>query len=363
MAAIASVALAGPEAKAILGRIFSKGVPCCGHSVFGAIRDGGAVLDSVVMGCEGPEYYVIHCHGNPLLAERIVRLCEDAGAVLRRSEDFLLTQMQAECVSLLEAEARLEMTRAATFEGVELIARQISGGLTAWATQWINDNSIDLNHLKKECLEIIERYDIAVRIIHGIKIALVGPPNSGKSTLLNWLAGDNAALVSDTAGTTRDWVSTVCRIGPLRAEVIDTAGMDRVLAESSELDRAAQESALEVIQDCDMVLNIQDCTKRETGGGAVFGLKPVLTVYAKSDKLADAGGYSPDCRTGWVLVSAATNRGLETLCKTIVSVLGADSIRAEQPVCFNKRQVGCLGNIVRAQSHNIVYKELKSILG
>jgi tRNA modification GTPase len=141
------------------------------------------------MGCEGPEYYVIHCHGNPLLAERIVRLCEDAGAVLRRTEDFLLTQMQAECVSLLEAEARLEMTRAATFEGVELIARQISGGLTAWATQWINDNSIDLNHLKKECLEIIERYDIAVRIIHGIKIALVGPPNSGKSTLLNWLAG------------------------------------------------------------------------------------------------------------------------------------------------------------------------------
>ena len=363
MAAIASVALYGAGAGGLVGRIFGGSVPVCGRSAYGAILDGGEVIDSVVAACEKPDCFVIHCHGNPLLVEQIVQLCQRYGAVAQRPEDYLFACTCAEAQTLIEAEARLAMTQAATLAGVELIGRQISAGLTGWVRRWLSAAPLDLEGLRRESGELLDRSIIAKRVIEGVRIALIGAPNSGKSTLLNWLAGAKEALVSETAGTTRDWVSTVCRIGPLRAELIDTAGLDTAMAAEDTLERAAQEVAVGVMQSCDLVLSVRDCTQRQAEAVAIFGDKPVLTVFTKSDLLAEAGAFRAEASGAWVLVSAVAGRGVENLSQGILSALKVDLASFEPGVCFTQRQLEGVRNLVRGQSEPSAIKELTKLLG
>lgn len=336
MAAIASIALAGAQAVGIVEAISEKHAPPCGRSTYGTIKDDGRVIDSVVIACERPACFVIHCHGNPLLVDQIVRLCRRHGAIPQPPHDLLFARYRAEAKNLLEAEARLAMTQAVTREGVALLQGQIAGGLSAWATRWINDKSFDSNKLKLECAEIIERSRIARRILEGVRIALVGPPNSGKSTLLNWLAGTGAALVSETAGTTRDWVSAVCRIGPLRAEIIDTAGLDAELAAENAIEKAAQAVAIETAATSDLILVVQDSTCPKTRPVSVPSNVPVLNIFTKIDLVPHRTILQPG---SGIPVSAQHNHGLDRLCSAIRIALDAENLSVDQPICFNPRQM------------------------
>ena len=221
MAAISSIALAGGGAQEIIQKVFRlsndttpsplRGTPPFkGGELFvshGAIVDGDTVVDEVVVGCETDNTFVIHCHGNPLLAERIVKLLQSHGAVLTDAEHFAKAQLRAHSKTMIEAEAKLAMQTSATLLGVKLLKAQIDDGLTAWAQHCLDIlDTMRPEDIKGQCLQILEHSVIAQRIIDGVKIVIAGPPNSGKSTLLNCLAGQQQVIVSDTAGTTRDWV-------------------------------------------------------------------------------------------------------------------------------------------------------------
>ena len=363
MAAIGSVALYGAKAQEILGRIFTGAVPGSGRSVYGTIKDGEQVIDGVVAACEMPDYFVIHCHGNPLLVEQIVQLCQRYGAVAQWPEDYLFAFYRAESKTLVEAEARLAMTQAATLAGVELIGRQISAGLSEWVRYRLSARAIDLDVLREDCRQLLERSAIAKRVIEGVRIGLIGAPNSGKSTLLNWLAGTQEALVSQTAGTTRDWVSTVCRIGPLRVELVDTAGLDATMAAKNPIDRAAQEASAEVMRRCDLIMLVRDSTLRQDGEVTICDEKPVLTVFTKSDLLADRGAFRADVSGPWVLVSAVAGCGIEDLSGGILSALEVEGVSSEQAVCFTQRQVEGVRKIAEAGSEQIAVNGLMEILG
>ncbi len=361
--AIASVALCGRDAERIVRNLFRRSLPACGRLAFGALQDGDTVIDSIVLGRERADCFVVHCHGNPLLVEHIVRVCQRYGAQLQSADECLFGQLQGACRTRIEAEARLAMTRAATREGVELIAGQIEGGLSAWARDWIESKSFEINQLHKECATVLRRSKTARLLIEGVRIGLLGPPNSGKSTLLNQLAAENAAIVSDSAGTTRDWVSTTCRIGPLRAEVIDTAGLDTTLAVDNVLDRAAQQAAVEAAKTCDLVLHIRDCTQRHPLVVPMTVSAAGLTVYTKSDLLPNQKAFSPDTSEPWVLVSALTGRGVEALCRAILAVLKIDSLEPHLPICFTDRQRTCLQTLAASDCEVIIKKELTSLIG
>ena len=362
MAAISSIALTGQGARAILDRLFNRPAPERGTCVYGAIKGDSNVIDSVVAACEQPDYYVIHCHGNPLLVEQIVRQCCRFGAILQQPEDILFRRLRSESKTLIEAEARLAMTTAATLEGVELFNQQITGGLSAWATGWMESKSIDIGRLHQECEAIVERSRIARRILEGVRLALIGPPNSGKSTLLNWIAGQQEALVSDTAGTTRDWVSTVCRIGPLRVELFDTAGLDGVLEAASELDRAAQEAARQVMASCDLILQVCDCRMSGHKVPPINPEVPFIKVFTKSDVLDDAERFGADLTGPQVLVSAAKGWGLERLSGAILKAMQVDAV-SNHAICFTKRQLDVVHSIIEMPAPDAVAETLRILIG
>ena len=115
-----------------------------------------------------------------------------------------------------------------------------------------------LEQIAAEAEDILRHSEPARLIISGCTIALVGPPNTGKSTLLNTLAGREKAIVSDIRGTTRDWVSAEIHIPPLAATIIDTAGLDPAIAAVGGIDQAAQQKSIEIIERADLVLLVLD---------------------------------------------------------------------------------------------------------
>jgi len=342
--AIGSIALWGPQAEMVLGRVFRPVGKFEGFRLggiyHGHITDADNLIDDVVVGCEGQHQFVIHCHGNPILLEKIVRLCLACGAAQGQLETVLDNTLPA--ATLIEKEASIEQLGAVTLDGVKIIQSQVDAGLSATVRSWISDYAASVDSIHQQCRRILDRSIIAGRIIHGVRIVLAGPPNSGKSALLNALAGSEKAIVSDTAGTTRDWVSATIKIGPFRAEIIDTAGLDPLAIRQSP-DAKAQQTTRDLLRDCDCIILLQDATQPAVPEFALPESIPVVRVVNKCDLVL------PQPQPGHVYLSAKTGRGIDTLLEAITRTLGAQDLSPSEPVAFTPRQKHLLEDILQCR--------------
>ncbi|MHC5154864.1 MAG: GTPase [Planctomycetota bacterium] len=316
----------------------------------GSIVDNHRVIDEVVVGCEGEGRFVIHCHGNPLLVEQIVTLLQSNGAILIDADSFAAKNKFS---TMIEAEARLAMRKSATLVGVKLLQSQIDGGLSMWAKGMLEQtNSLDTEAIKQQCRDILEQSVIARRIIEGVRIVIAGPPNSGKSTLLNCLGGQKHVIVSDTAGTTRDWVSVTARLGDglLCAEFIDTAGLDEILAGNDKIEQSAQAITRELLESCDLVLYVRDITQQAIGDRqwAEDTIQaPVIYVNNKCD-LAQEPGNAGIQEREHLSVSAKDNKGIDVLAREVLDRLGVVDFDVTNPAAFTERQCSLLLAIINA---------------
>jgi tRNA modification GTPase len=369
--AIATIELCGDSAADILKRIFTpQGQKpaefSTGKILLGTIAAGSETIDQVTIGCEDNNTYAINCHGNPLIVEEIMQLLQKQGVELLTAEQLLCkTSTGRNTISL---ETKLMLPKVKTLEGTRIVLNQIESGLTASAKNWLQN---PLEKIADEAQRIIDKSKIAKLIISGCRIVLAGPPNTGKSTLLNQLCGKQKAIVTDIKGTTRDWVSANCRIGPLALELIDTAGLDDKLA--SDVEKAAQQTALELINQADIVLlvldNSEPANQIDKSFTNILADKKVLPVLNKSDL-----PFVTQCRTGLpclfetgnmpdaISISAKFGSGIDYLCDEIQRLAGIENFDPNQPICFTPRQEQLLAQLSTAKSKDAVHSIITELL-
>ncbi len=358
-AAISSIQLTGDSAGQIIKKIFK---PTAGKEptfrpgdiLIGDIFDDGQIVDHVVIGCESFGNFAINCHGNALIVEMIMNLLKKNGAELVSAEQLLANQFEKEAsLNIIAKEAMLAQLKAVTIEGVKIIANQPKTGLAKTADNWLKDiDSAGIEHIGEQCRQILARSQTAGLIINGAKVVITGPPNSGKSTLLNCLAGREKAIVTHIAGTTRDWITATCRADSLLMELFDTAGLDQNLRGKNDINKESQKRATELLADCDLVLLVLDQSKLLEKWNVEFKKdKKILVVFNKSD----LSGKIDENRLDFgfqasVRISAKFGTNIDTLIEKIREVLGIAEFDLTAAVCFTDRQQRLLGQLLTAKT-------------
>ncbi len=377
--AISTIQIFGDSAEAVMKKVFKPAgtKPLkfkAGEILLGTISDGSEVIDQVTIGCEGPDTFAINCHGNPLIVEMIMQLLRRHGADLLTTEQLLKKLLTAEkSADAIAVEAKLAQAKAKTLQGTKIIANQIDAGLTKKASGWLESmDEISLDIIKAEANQILQKSQAAKLIIYGCSAVLTGPPNSGKSTLLNCLAGRQKAIVTDIKGTTRDWVSARCRIGSLSVKLIDTAGLDEKLQDYQDnIEVSAQKKTAEVLEQADIVLLVLDASRptEELDDQITkrFDDKKVITVLNKSDLPARFDtSRLPGTLSNSVQISAKKGTGIESLGDTIINVAGAADFDLREPVCFTRRQENLIKKVTtttsKQQAASIITKLLNGQL-
>ena len=360
--AVATIQLCGESAEDILRMVFRTKSgrpfePMAGQVLLGGIADEGEIIDEVTIGCEGPCLSAIHCHGNPLIVARIMELLRRHGAqAVSAEQSFAGIWASQQMHDAISIEAKLALATVKTIEGAAIIANQVKAGLSERVRQWQDHlDSVPLETVVAEAQDILQRSEPARLIISGCTVALVGPPNTGKSTLLNTLAGREKAIVSDLRGTTRDWVSAEIRIPPLAATIIDTAGLDSIVSAAGSIDQAAQQKTAAIIERADLVLLVLDLSQPVEQLSA-FVVKPlvgkrVVTVLNKADLPSRLDSARvPDTLGPTVPVSAKQGRGIDDLIHAVHRVCGAGDFDPRTPVAFTDRQRRLLESLQRNNS-------------
>lgn len=293
--ALAVVRMSGPDALTVADRIFRGRVPLCGSKGYkayrGSIVDGDRIVDDVVAlvfrapnSYTGDESVEFSCHGSAYIVGEILRLCCAAGARMAEAGEFTARAFLAGKLDLAQAEAVADMIAGRSRAAHAVASMQLRGGVSQ-ALNALRDKLLALTSLLELELDFSEEnvtfadraelrrtmVDLEARIAEllrsfrlgnalkeGVSVAIVGAPNVGKSTLLNCLAGEERALVSEIAGTTRDTVEEEINIDGVLFRFIDTAGMHNSV---DRLEQMGIERTRRAIARARIVLVLDDATR------------------------------------------------------------------------------------------------------
>lgn len=332
----------------------------------------------------GEDVLELQCHGGPQLLELVMKRClelgKDQGLVIAEPGEFSLRAYLNNKIDLAQAEAIADLIDAQSEAAVRGAARSLQGAFSNDINSLIEEitqlrilveSTLDFPEEEIEFLENAharERLSTAMKKLQGlregakqgkilrdgIQLVLAGAPNVGKSSLLNRLAGEEVAIVTPIAGTTRDRVKESITINGVPMHIIDTAG----LRETGDLVEAKGiERSWEAIRAADLVIFLQDPSSADKSNNAEAAeLKaqilqalppkcPVLEVRNKSDLLAETA-LNQDTSPR-LLISAKTGDGIELLKQKILESVGWGGTQ-EGAILARRRHLDCLD---RAATH------------
>ena len=340
---IAVLHMVGPRAFELLAQVFhprtpSPLVPDARRLLYGHIVEDGEVVDEVLVRLiPGMDPMAeVNCHGGVVAVQRVLDCFVRRGAEAVEPEALIERRAR----SRIEAEAALALVQATTALGVETLLDQLHGALDAAlrAVPW-DDPSAAAAALRR--LLASERLGRA--LWQPPVVAIVGPANSGKSTLFNALAREERMIVSPVPGTTRDAVSAEVAIGGLPVWLTDTAG-EREPASAIEV--AAQARSRSAAAGAALVVLLLDGSEPLPCPIAPAGAVPRLVVLNKADLgPAPWANEMPDA----IRISAERGDGLEALFRRIVeSLVGEASYEPARPVVFTEAQAAALQQALKA---------------
>ena len=366
--ALAIVRLSGKNAQAVAEKLTHTTLPArkaCFTNFFthdGALIDQGiAIYFQTPTSFTGEDVVEFHCHGNPLVAEALLKTLCAYGARLATAGEFSLRAFLNNKIDLTQAEAIADLINSTTEQAVRTATKSMQGAFSQRVLGVLNgliqirmhieahldfpDEEIDrqqLSQVQKQLIELrakldglLEQAKLGARLQQGATIAIAGRPNAGKSSLLNSLAQSDIAIVTEIPGTTRDPLTADIEICGIPVHLIDTAGLRETddIVESKGIERAQQ-----ALRQADLILWLIDASESEQSDDKQHELPNELTtnkvikVFNKIDLL------TAQQDTEYLQISATTGHGIDNLIQHIAERLGKQE-SSETPFLARSRHV------------------------
>ena len=308
----------------------------------------------------GEDVVEISCHGSPAVVRQILDLSLSFGARLATPGEFTLRALTNQKINLVQAEAIRDLIAAQTEAAVKQAARQIGGELSnalrafedqlvqvivvlESALEFVEDDlpPTEVRAIEKKLIsvnhglhELAQSYSSGKLLQSGVKIAIIGQPNVGKSSLFNKLVEHDRAIVTEIPGTTRDTLTETIDLQGIPVRLTDTAGLRETDDTIETLGIARTRQA---IQDADLVLRVVDSSSGESTEDAVD--IAAIRVINKCDLVNE-----PSLNTEGVRVSALTGEGIDSLRAAILQHLNRGDSHYESLLITNARHYDLLRN-------------------
>ena len=343
---------------------------------YGNIVDGENIIDEVLVSYfKAPKSYTtenmceINSHGGNIVLKKILELCLKNGAELAEPGEFTKRAFLNGRIDLLQAESVIDIINAKSDKELKTGVKQLEGFLSneiAKIKQEILDVMVNievaidypeydvdevtnkqisdmLDSVEKKLKKLENSFDNGKIIKEGIKTAIVGKPNAGKSSLLNAILKEDRAIVTEIEGTTRDTIEEFVTINGIPLKLVDTAGIRKA---KDEVEKIGISKSREIAKEADLIIAIFDSSKDLTDEDMeILNLikgKKVIILLNKIDlnsKIDENDSRLLAVSQDIIKVSALNNLGIDKLYEKITNLFNLDQINLDNEVLItNLRQ-------------------------
>ncbi len=347
---MAVVRISGESAFSIIDKCFAgkkKIAQCKTHTIhYGLFKDGETIIDTVTVSVfksptsyTGEDVIEIGCHGGNIVAFEILSVLYQIGADIPEPGEFTRRAFLNGKLDLGQVEAVSDIIHASSRSGALTSARQLHGNFTKRLKKLREDlltsaglleleldfSEEDLELVEKSeirnkmlksiafCSELIQSYQGSNILRNGFHVAIVGLPNSGKSTLFNILLGKERAIVSGQAGTTRDYLEEFIIMDSVSVKLLDTAGLRDT---EDEIELQGIKMVESVLEQADMIILLNDLTNRTNDIGKLY--KDLSSKYFNVVWVNNKCDLSIPLDSEHLTISAKTGIGIEELKQGII---------------------------------------------
>lgn len=313
-----------------------------------------------------------HCHGGIIAVQQVLQLCLENNARLAQPGEFTLRAFLNGRLDLTQAESIADLVGAKSPQAAQAALAGLQGKLAHPIRQLrancldilaeiearidfeedlppLDDKAIvsEIDKISAEIIKLLATSDKGELLRTGLKVAIVGRPNVGKSSLLNAWSQSDRAIVTDLPGTTRDVVESQLVVGGIPVQVLDTAGIRDTV---DQVEKIGVERSRRAASGADLVLLTIDASAGWTQSDAEIYLqvqhRPLILVLNKIDLVETqhiASIEYPKNINQVVKTAAAENKGIDALEKAILEIVKTGKVQAaDMDLAINQRQAAAL---------------------
>jgi tRNA modification GTPase len=334
--------------------------------------DGTLIDEAILLYFQGPRSFTgeevveLQCHGGMIVADKILRTALGSGARLAEPGEFSKRAFLNGRLDLTQAEAIASLIEAKSDDAARILARQMKGELRGYVES-VRDTLLEilaysevvidyaeedlppdvveqivrkLEGIKSDLSRTLEASRRRSGLMQGYRVAIIGKPNVGKSSLLNALLDYERAIVSDIAGTTRDTIEEQVRLGSHLIRLVDTAGIRNA---SDEIEKIGIERSIAAVENADIVIALFDSSRAADAEDRSIielieryrGEKPFVCVLNKTDLPAS---FDAEALFPYSPISLSCRGETSPLIDALVALMDRDN-DSEEMMLISQRQM------------------------